>query len=81
MLRLKPSAKHYLSSEHSVKGYADDATSISNSLDVHISVLQQVDLKASNLDLSFKPSKCISYLFDDHHLNRHSTRSITDGGT
>ena len=87
-LWLKPSARHYLSSEHSVKGYADDATLISNSLDAHISVLQQVDLKASNLDLSFKPCKCISYLFDGHHLSREgiqlsggSTRSITDGGT
>ena len=86
MQNLKPSAKYYLSSQHSVKGYADDATS--NSLDAHISVLQQIDLKASNLDLFFKPSKCISYLFDGHYLSREgiqlsggSTRSITDGGT
>ena len=56
--------------EHSVKGYADGATLISNynnsSLETLISVLQQIDLKASNLGLSFKPSKCASYLFDGH---------------
>jgi len=49
---------------------------------------EQIDQKASDLDLSFKPSKCVSYLFDGHHHSREgiqlsggSTRPITDGGT
>ena len=54
--------------EHAVKAYADDATLISDSLEVHVSVhvLQQIDQKAADLELSFKPSKCVSYLFDGH---------------
>ena len=39
----KPSPKYYFSMKHSVKAYADDATMISDSLEVHASVLQQVD--------------------------------------
>ena len=64
--KLKPSLKFYSSSEHCVKAYADDATLISDSLEAHVSVLQQVDQKAKDLDLSFKPAKCVSYLFDGH---------------
>ena len=50
---------------NSVKAYTDDATFklISNLLGVHASVLQQVNWKATELDLSFKPSKCVSCLF------------------
>jgi len=84
----KSSPKFYSSGEHSVEAYADDATLISDSLEAHISVLQQVDQKAQQLDLSFKPSKCVSYLFDGHsyrkegiQLSGGSTRSITEGGT
>ena len=49
--KLKPSFKFYSSSEHCVKAYADDATLISDSLEAHVSVLQQVDQKAKDLDL------------------------------
>ena len=51
-------------------------------------VLQQMDQKATDLDLSFKPSKCVSYLFDGSQHNRQGielsggiTKSITEGGT
>ena len=78
----------YPSGEHSVKAYVDDATLISYSLEAHISVLQQVDQKARELDLLFKPSKCVYYLFDFHchrkqgiQLSGGSTRSIIEGGT
>ena len=86
--KLKPSLKFYSSSEHCVKAYADDATLISDSLEAHVSVLQQVDQKAKDLDLSFKPTKCVSYLFDGHshrkegiQLSSGFTKSITEGGT
>ena len=59
----KPSPKFYSSSEHSIKAYVDDMTLISDSLEACVSVLQQVDQRATDLDLSFKPSKCIFYLF------------------
>ena len=49
-------------------------------------VLQQMDQKAA--DLEFKPSKCVSYLFDGSHHSRQGielsggiTKSITEGGT
>ena len=50
---------------------------------MHISVLQQVDQKATDLDLFFKPSKCISYLFEkvSIQLSGVLTRDITEGGT
>jgi len=44
--------------------YAYDATLISDCLETHTKVLQLVDQQATDLDLSFKPSKCVSYLFD-----------------
>ena len=56
--------------------------------DVHVSALQTVDRRACDLDLSFKPVKCISYLFDGFKclqkgivLSKGVTRSITEGGT
>ena len=51
-------------------------------------MLQQVDQKASNLDLSFKPSKSVSSLFDGNNhsdqgieLSGGITKSITEKGT
>ena len=52
-----------------------------------MSVLQQVDQGATDLDLSFKPSKCGFYLFDGQshqkgiQLLGGFTRSVTEGGT
>ena len=57
----KPSLKFANSMEHSLKGYADDVTLLSIDIDVHMSVLKSLDLRAADLDLCFKPSKW--YLF------------------
>ena len=74
--------------EHSLKGYADDVTLISCDIDIHKSVLQMIDLKAADLDLTFKPSKYISFLFDGSKvapkglpLSNGTTRPITEGQT
>ena len=84
----KPSPKIYSSSEHSVKAYADDVTLISDSLKAHVSVWQQVDQRPTDFVLSFKPSKCIFYLFDSYSHQKEGfqlpggfTRSKTEGGT
>ena len=84
----KPSVKFVDSMEHSLKGYADDVTLISCDIDVHKSVLQTIDLRAADLDLTFKPSKCISFLFDGSRivpkglpLSKGTTSSITEGQT
>lgn len=51
-------------------------------------MLQTIDQRAKDLDLSFKPVKCVSYLFDGNHHRKEGielsggiTRSITEGGT
>ena len=74
--------------EHSLKGYADDVTLISTDLTIHTSVLQSINKKAADLDLSFKPVKCVSYLFDGLKiipqgisLSKGATRSIVEGET
>jgi len=61
---------------------------ISDNFDVHVSVLQTVDRRAGDLDLSFKPVKCVLYLFDGSKclqkgivLSKGVIRSITEGGT
>ena len=84
----KSSPKLVESTEHSVKGYADDVTILSNNIDTHVSVLQTVDQRVGDMDLSFKPTKCVSYLFDGIKqfqngipLSKGTTRSIIEGGT
>ena len=84
----KPSLKFVNSMEHSLKGYADDITLLSSDIDVHKSVLQSLDIRAADIGLCFKPSKCISFLFDGFKLllqgiplSKGSTRSITEGQT
>ena len=41
--------------------YADDVTLISTDVDAHFSVSQTIVRKAADLDLSFKPAKCVFY--------------------
>ena len=64
---IKCSWKHLLkfvdSITHLVKSYVDDAPLISTNLLIHSSVLWEIDREAADLDLSLKPSKCISFLF------------------
>ena len=65
-----------------------NATLISTNLETHSSVLQEIDKKAADLDLTLKPSKCVSFLFDgSKHLSQRiplsggTTKLITEGGT
>ena len=84
----KQSPKFAKSREHLLKWYADDVTLISTDFDSHTSVLQTLDKKATDLDLSFKPTKCVSYLFDGTKiisqgisLSNGATRVIVEGET
>ena len=63
-------------------------TLISDCLETHTRVLQQVDQKTIEVDIHFKSSKCVSYLFDGNHhsgkgmqLSVGITKSITESGT
>ena len=76
------------SKEHSMKGYADDATLISTSEEIHCTVLSEVDSKAREIGLLLKPSKCVSVLYDGSKILSHgvsllggATKSITEGPT
>jgi len=48
-------------------------TLIFNDFDTHVSELQTVDKRAVDLDLSFKPAKCVSYLFDSQTFTERYT--------
>ena len=84
-----PLAKYVVNfAEHSVKAYSDDVTLISSNFDIHMTLLQTVNQREGDLNLSFKPVKCISYLFDGSKclqkripLSKGVTRLITEGGT
>ena len=74
------------SKEHSVKGYADDATLISTSKEIHTTVLSKVDFKAREIGLLLKPSKCVSLLYDGSKFLSNgisliggTTKSIVEG--
>ena len=61
---------------------------IYSGFDIAYSYKQTIDQRAKDLDLSFKPVKCVSHLFDGRHhmqqgiqLSGGSTRLITGGGT
>ena len=65
-----------------------DATLISDCLETHTKVLQQIDQKALDLELSVKPFKCVSCLYDGNHhsgqgigLSGGVTKSNTVSGT
>ena len=66
----------------------DDATLISTSKEIHITVLSKVDSKAREIGLLFKLSKCVSLLYDGSKflsegiaLPDGTTKSIVDGPT
>ena len=46
------------SSEHKIKGFADDLTLISSDKEDHRNALSRIDLCASDLDLAIRADKC-----------------------
>ena len=69
------------SAPHTVKGFADDITVISSSVSAHTSALQEIDQKASSLDLVLKVEKCVSFLFDGKSVDKKSTVPLSSGST
>ena len=77
-----------LSASHKVKGFADDISVFSNSAADHAVALHTIDRHCSDLDLTLKPAKCISLVFNGKKmltttfpLGSGHTRSITSGHT
>ena len=59
---LSEKVKFHLSSEHKVKGFADDLSVFSFSKDDHQQALTVIDEKCSSIGLEIRPDKCFSLL-------------------
>ena len=70
-----------LSSPHSVKGFADDLTVISSNIADHSAALLEIEKKAADLDLSLRPDKCVSVIYDGNRIDPKSRISLMDGST
>ena len=67
---------------HSVKRFADDLSVISSSIQDHKSALLEIDEKAADLDLTLRPDKCVSILFDGtKNIDPKSNITLTNGFT
>jgi len=75
----KPKFLH--SSEHSAKAFADDLSVFSSSPEDHQSLLSTIDEKCSDLNLTLKPEKCISTVFNSSKMNHTTSFSLSNGST
>ena len=73
--------KSFTSSKHKVKGFADDFTIISRSLNSHQQVLSETATKCEDLDLHVRPDKCVSILFNGKKMLEDSTIQLPTGRT
>ena len=73
--------KHCLSSPHTVKGFADDLSVFSTNIRDHQSLLSDLSIYYQNLDLTFRPDKCISLIFDGKKMDHKTTFSLVNGST
>ena len=68
-----------LSSPHLVKGLADNLTVISSNIANNSAALLEIDKKATDLDLSLRPDKCVSVLNDGNRMDPKSRIPLMDG--
>ena len=76
------------SSEHKVKGFADDLTVISSDKHSHKQAHSEINEKCTGLDLHIRSDKCVSLSFDGRKfdqnfkvaLNEGTTRNISESG-
>jgi len=69
------------SSEHKVKGYADDLTIINIDQQSHRETLERVDGCCLDLDLQIRADKCVTLSFDGHKMDKHFNVTVTSGET
>ena len=75
------SQKFLHSSEHSAKAFADNLTVFSSSPEDHQSLLSTINEKCSDLDLTLKPEKCISIVFNGSKMNHTTSFSLSNCST
>ena len=73
--------KYRLSSPHTVKGFADDLSVFSFSISDHQSLLSDLTNYSQDLDLSLRPDKCISLIFDGKKMDSKTTFPLAMGST
>ena len=73
--------KFFNSSSHSAKAFADDLSVFSSSPEDHQSLLLTSDGKCSDLNLTLKPEKCVSSVFNGSKLDHTTTFSLRNGST
>ncbi len=70
-----------LSKPRKVKEFVVDLTIISASSSDHSEALKTISRSCNNLDLSLKPSKCISFVYDGKKMNKSATFIVSSGFT
>jgi len=67
------------SKTHKVKAFADDLSVFSASMKDHAAALQAIDEHCSDLDLTLKPSKCVSFVYDGKKMLGNATFPLKEG--
>ena len=70
-----------LSAPHKVKGFADDSTVISSSTEDHQRALHALAHFCTDLALTLKPPKCVSFVYDGRQVDKRTTFYLGDGKT
>ena len=73
--------KFFNSSSQSAKAFADDLSDFSSSPEDHLSLLLTIDDKCSDLDLTVKPEKCVSIVFNGNKMDHITTFFLRNGFT
>ena len=64
-----------------MKGFADDLSVFSSNISEHHSPLSDLSTYSQNLDLTLRPDKCISVIFDGNKMDHKTTFSSANGST
>ena len=78
---LHPNYSMGASKSHKVKGFTDDLIIISSSLNDHSKALQEISNCCQDLDLTLKPPKCVSFVFDGKKTDKATTFKVGCGMT
>ena len=73
--------KYCLSSPHTVKGFADDLSVFSSNINEHQSLSFDFSTSSQDLDLTLRPDKCISVIFNGNKMDHKITFSLANGST
>ena len=71
----------YYWSPHTVKAFADHLSVFYSTLSDHLSLLPDLSTFSRDLDLTFRPDKCISMIFDGKKMDHKTTFSLGNGST